>query len=501
MGSPVIASDVRNVTAKLEKRSDERFMAERHERWIVAIVSACIFVSVVNTSMVNVALPAIGDRFRADEASVGWLVTIYSLTFGIGTPFYGRLGDRYGLRNMFIIGLCIFVAASVLAGAAASFGILIAFRALQAAGSAAIPSLGMAMIAYVVPLERRGQAMGMSAMAVGAGSALGPTLGGALTEFASWRMVFFLSAVLGLLIPFAIRFLPAGHGDGEGEIDWFGGITLGVAIAGFMLAVAGAQRQGITSTLVLAALVAATVGTSATYWRQRAATRPFVDRLLVANRRYLLLCSIGFCTMAGNIGALVVTPFLFRDINDLSAGQIGIAMLPAAAAVTLFSRPVGKLADRVDPFMLVLTGLAVTFTTLVLMAGVGIGWSAMAFASLMMFVGVGQALISAPLSVILTASVPRRVYGAGLGIYNMSFFVGSGFGAALATAMLASRRNSETALFPFFTGSTEFSEFADAFIPSIALYAAALVLTLMAQRARPVPNQRRTVKAPPTCPE
>jgi MFS transporter, DHA2 family, metal-tetracycline-proton antiporter len=469
--------------------SEEELAAAARERWIVGIISACVFVSVVNTSMVNVALPTIGDRFDANEASVGWLVTIYSLTFGVGTPFYGRLGDRYGLRRMFVIGLCVFVVASLLAGIAASFGLLIAFRAFQAVGSAAIPSLGTAMIARVVPFDRRGRSLGLIGMAVGAGSALGPTLGGVLTQFVSWRMVFLVSALLGLLIPLSLRYLPPGRGEPDGTIDWFGGITLGMTIAGMLLAVTGLQRHGPGSALVLISTGVAIAGALLTVWRQNVAVRPFIDRSLVANRRYLLLCLIGFCTMAGNIGALVVAPFLFRDINGLSAGQIGLAMLPAAAAVAILSRPVGRLADRVEPFLLVLAGLVVTVSTLSLMAVVGIGWPAAAFAFLAMFVGVGQALISAPLSVILTGSIPQRVYGVGLGIYNMAFFVGSGFGAALATAMLAARREATESLLPVYEGSAEFREFGDAFIPSIVLFVIALIATVVAMRTRATAGQ------------
>ncbi|HUG14294.1 MAG TPA: MFS transporter [Thermomicrobiales bacterium] len=461
-------------------------IAARRERWIVWIVSACVFVSVVNTSMVNVALPTIGDHFNADEARVGWIVTIYALAFGVGTPFYGRLGDRYGLRRMFVIGLCVFVVASVLAGVAAGFGFLLACRALQAAGSAAIPSLGTAMIARAVPFERRGWALGLTSVAVGAGSALGPTLGGVLTQFASWRMVFLISALLGLLVPLTVRYLPEGPGSRRDGIDWFGGVTLGMTIAGIMLAVAGAQRQGPSSSFVLISVSVAILGAALTVWRQRVAPQPFVDHILVQNRRYLLLCAIGFCTMAGNIGALVITPFLFRDINGLSAGQIGLAMLPAAVAVAILSRPVGSLADRIDPFLLVIAGLVVTLAALSVMALVGIGWPVAAFALLAMFVGVGQALISAPLAVMLTRSVPQRAYGVGLGVFNMMFFVGSGFGAALSTATLAARRGAEQPLLPVYAGSAQFIEFSDAFIPCIALFALALALTLFARRAKPV---------------
>jgi len=452
--------------------------------WIVGIVAMCVLLTVANTSMVNVALPAIGDQFGASAARLGWLVTAYSLTFGVATPFYGRLGDRYGLRRMFVIGLCIFAAASLLAGIAPSFPLLLLARALQAFGSAAIPSLGIAMIARVIPSERRGSALGIVATAVGTGSALGPTLGGVLTQFVSWRMVFLVSAALGLLIPFCLRHLPTGRGGQLGPIDWFGGVTLGATIAGLLLGIAGIQREGLGSPLVVGSLSVAVVALGLTIWRQRTALSPFVDRVLVANRRYLLLCVIGFCAMAGNIGTLVVAPFLFKEIHGLSAGETGLALLPSAVAVTLLSRFAGKLADRVNPFMLMTGGFAVSLTTVTIMATLGVGWSAPMFAMLAVGLGVGQAFLNSPLSTTLTRTVPQRVYGSGLGIYNMLFFVGSGFGAALSTAVLDSRRDASTGL-PLYTGPSEYAEFSWAFLVAISAFASGLVLLRFAARANP----------------
>jgi EmrB/QacA subfamily drug resistance transporter len=440
--------------------------------------------SVINTTMVNVSLPEIGDHFGASPASLGWLVTLYSLTFGVATPFYGRLGDLYGLRRMFVIGLCIFVAASLLAGIAPTFALLMLFRAGQAFGSAAIPSLGIGMLARAVPEERRGRALGIVSTAVGAGSALGPTLGGGLTQLVSWRMVFLVSAMLAVLIPLCLRYLPSTRGERATPPDWLGGVTLGAAIAGIMLVTAGLQRSGATSTLVIISVLVALAGMVVTIWRQRIAENPFIERTLLANRRYLLLCVTGFCAMAGNVGALVVAPFLFEEINGLSAGETGLALLPMALAVALLSRTAGRLADRYDPFLLIIGGLFVNFVTLVLLATFAIGWPVLPFVALSTFLGIGQAFVNSPLSVILTRTIPQRIYGVGLGLYNMLFFVGSGFGAALSTALYEAREGAETTILPFYFGDERYTHISDAFLPATLVILIGLLTASAARVAR-----------------
>jgi MFS family permease len=408
--------------------------------------------------------------------------------FGIATPFYGRLGDRYGLRRMFVTGLSIFVVSSLLAGFAPAFAVLMLFRAGQALGSSAIPSLGIGMLARTVPVERRGLALGLVSAAVGLGSALGPTLGGALTQLVSWRVVFLVSSTLVLLIPLCLRELPGDAGDRRDEVDWLGGIALGTTIAAALLGIAGIQRQGATSTLVLACAAIGAGGLLLLIHRQRTTSAPFVDRALIANRRYVLLCGVGFCTMAANIGALVVLPFLFTDVYGLSSGATGLALLPSALAVAVLSRAAGRLADRVDPFRPITLGISISLATLLVMAAVAIGWPVLAFVALTAFVGIGQALMNAPMSTTLTHTVPPRIYGVGLGLYNMCFFVGGGFGAALGTALLESRAESESAILPSYSGTPEYSEFSDALLPAILVLLFALALTQVARRPAAMPD-------------
>jgi MFS transporter, DHA2 family, metal-tetracycline-proton antiporter len=459
------------------------------ERWIVWIVTATVFVSVLNTTMVNVALPTIGDVFDAGPARVAWLATLYSLVFGISTPFYGRLGDRYGLRLMFIVGMSIFVISSLVAGVVPEFWMLIVCRVGQALGSAAIPSLGIAMITRTIPGNRRGAAMGLIGASVGAGQALGPTLGGSLTEFASWRWLFLISACLVFLIPPALRRLPVDTDRNRLPVDWIGGLMLATAIAGTLLGIGSLEEQGIVSLPVLGSFSVAALAVAGTVARQRTVEYPFIERILLGNLRYVLLCAIGFLSMGAGVGAIILAPFLLERVNGLSTAVVGLVLLPQAVALTLFSRPMGRYADRYDSLMLMSIGLVINVCVVGVMATIAVGWSTLALVGLFVFLGVGQAMVNSPLSVSVTRAIPARSAGSGLGIYNMLFFVGGGFGAASATALLAARESAPEALLPVYAGAREFTEFGDAYLYSFFAFAVALLITRVASRTTSEPVQ------------
>lgn len=457
---------------------------EQRERWVVWLVTATVFLSVLNTTMANVALPTIGARFDAGPAQVGWLVTLYSLVFGITTPFYGRLGDRFGLRRMYVLGLTIFVTSSLLAALAPAFWLLVVFRAGQGLGSAAIPSLGIAMLTRTVPSERRGVALGLVGASVGAGQALGPTLGGTLTEFISWRAVFLISCVAVVLIPPARRLMSADVNPDAQPIDWFGGLALGGLIAGLLVAVGNLEGMGPASPVVLGPLAFSGLAFGLLVVRQRAAAFPFIDRLLLANPRYLALCALGFLTMASNVGAFILAPFLLEEVNGLGAALVGLTLLPQAVAVTFLSRPVGRLADRFDTLKLAAIGFSINLTVLVTLAVFAVGWPAYVLAGLFVLFGVGQAFVSSPITVSISRVVPTRATGAGLGLYNMMFFIGSSFGATASTALLAARETAAEPLLPFYRGNPLYSEFGDAYLFSVAATAVALFTIWLARRTR-----------------
>lgn len=460
--------------------------AEAASRWLVPLLAAAVFMSVLNTTMINVALPTIRDVFDVTEADSGRLATLYSLFFGIMTPFYGRLGDRYGLRRIYIIGMLIFGVSSLIASLVPTslFPLLVLFRVGQGIGSAAIPPLGTALIMRRIPSERRGASIGLIAASVGAGQAVGPTLGGTLTEFVSWRAVFLISALIMVLIPLQFRLFP-GKSDREPQpVDWFGGLALAITIGGVLLTVDGIQGQGILSSQVLLAAAIAAIALVVTIMRQRSVRLPFIDRELLANRRYVFYSVTAFMMMSSGVSTLILLPFLLEDVNGLPTAQVGLVLLSQAVVVTFLSRPVGSLADRYDAVVLSSIGLTIVLAVIGVLATVAVGWPVWAMVPLLLVFGLGQASTFAPLQTTVTRVIPGRLAGTGLGIYNMMFFVGAAFGAAISTGLLSARKG-ESSLLPLYTGASEYSYFSDAFLYG---FCAAMIGIVLLQFARRTPN-------------
>ncbi|MEO1272770.1 MAG: MFS transporter, partial [Myxococcota bacterium] len=199
---------------------------------VLALLSCVVFVAVVNGTMINVALPHIGREFGASEGLYGWLVTGYSLAFGIFSAVNGRLADIWGKRRVYMMGLVALGACSIAVSVSPSLELAIALRTLQGAGAAALPVLGTTIIKTVVPPSRRGWAIGVILSTVGVAASLGPFLGGVLVQFVSWRAVFLVPGVILLLLPVAMRILPRSlDARQDTGFDVIGALLMGVGIA------------------------------------------------------------------------------------------------------------------------------------------------------------------------------------------------------------------------------------------------------------------------------
>jgi MFS transporter, DHA2 family, metal-tetracycline-proton antiporter len=454
-----------------------------YERLIVYFIAGCVFISVLNTNMFNVALPSIGREFDVTPGGLGWVVTSYSLVFGIGTPFYGRLADIYGLRRMFMIGLTIFSIGSLACMFAPEYELLIVARIIQAAGTAAIPALGTAAVFRAIPAERRGAATGITAAMVGIGSAIGPSLGGAITEIISWRGLFIFGALLIIAVPMSKRIMHEDEPDGKASLDLPGGFFLGFMIAGLLIGMTNLESYGVASPWVLGPWFVSALSLLLLNYRIRNADDPFIPPDLLAHSDYRMLVFIGFAMLLTHMGTLVTIPLLLDRVNEISSAQIGLIMLPSAVVLSIVGPISGRLTDRIGALLPMRAGIAISFTALFLMSSFGAGSSGWIVMLILLLTGLGMGLANSPMINSVSLILPQSRTGLGVSIFHMTFFLGGAFGATMITSVIDYRTTSSNALNILHSGGGV--EFSDAFLVPLTICGIALILAMIIHIPKP----------------
>ncbi len=437
-------------------------------RSLLAITLSAVFVSVMTQSLINVVVPVIGEDFGASEGQVGWVITGYLLVFAVGIPLYGRISDLYSLRRTFSLGLLGLAAGSVVCALAPNLPVLVAGRILQAAGSSAIPALGFAAIAGVLPPGKRGSALGLLSSSVGVGAAVGPIVGGLIAGFADWRILFYGTLSLALLLAVAAWcVLPdmalGGDATKNRSFDLPGGLFLALASGLALFGVTQGQAAGFSSASSWGSFLLAAFAALLFAWRIRRADEPFVSPSLFRNGAFLAGALVGFFAMFANLSGLVLAPFLLSGVNGLSSIGVGLALVPGAVALALLSPVAGQLSDRIGARVPIYAGLLIMLLSVLFLSSFGAGASAVLVAVGMLGLGIGFAGVNSPAANATAATLRGGETGVGLGIYQMLFFLGGGFGPAIAGAFLAARREiGAGALNPFY--SLNASPYSDAFL-------------------------------------
>jgi len=447
-------------------------------RLLIGVLVSGVFVSVLNSSMVNVVVPVIGRDFGVTEAPVGWVITGYLLAYAVGIPLYGRAADVFSIRRAFIVGLAIFAAGSLVCVLSPTLWALVLGRIVQGAGGAAIPALSSVSVARILPPGERGSALGLIVSSVGIGGAVGPIVGGAVGTLAGWHYLFIGTLVLTLaLVPAAIYVLPAEGPEDVQGFDLPGGILIGLAAGLFLFGITQGQVAGFGSASSWGSFIGAALAAAGFGWRIRHAAEPFVSPTLFRNGAYVATVVVGYFCMLANVSALVFVPLLVSEVNGLSPGQAGLVLTPSAVFLAVLSPIAGRLSDRIGVRPLIVTGLLAMLFSVFFLSTFAPGASPV-FAALGMFgVGVGFALANSPNVNAAAASLPPDEVGAGLGIFNGAFFLGGGTGPAVVGALLAARRETGAeALNPLYAQLN--APFSDAFLVLTVALLIALTATI-----------------------
>lgn len=318
---------------------------------LLKILVVTLIFSVMNGTMFNVALPEIGKEFNLVPSQVSWIMTSYMVVYAVGSIVMGKLADKYRLKDLLTYGLLIFALGSLIGLLASEFWIIILGRVIQAAGASVLPATAMIIpIRYFAP-EKRGRALGTSAVGLALGNALGPVAAGLITSFGSWRLMFVLSLLPLLTLPFFRKYLDNARGK-AGSIDVLGGGLLAAAVAIFLLAITQMQLWLFLGGLVLLALFII---------RIRKAEEPFIKPVLFRNKTYSIGLLLAFTTTAMSFSMTFMTPQFLATVNGLSPSTIGFVLVPAAIASAIMGRKGGRLADDRGNFVLVFVASVLLF--------------------------------------------------------------------------------------------------------------------------------------------
>jgi EmrB/QacA subfamily drug resistance transporter len=407
--------------------------------WTLAAVCVPLFAVCVNTTAINTALPAIAQDFHSTQASLQWVVNAYVLAAAALVVTCGDLGDIYGRRRVFVYGIGLYAVASVVIALSTGPPMLIAGRALQGLGSAVIVPVSLSIIGVSFAPERRTGAIGIWAAIVGLGFALGPLIGGFLTDALSWQWVFWLNLPLSaaaIVFVFA-RVAESRDEDRKLSVDVPGVVLLGLGSFALVLALNEGRGSGWTSPLVLGLFGAAAV--------------LLLTFRLIEPRRPSPLVTFAFfrrpAFLAANVGTFVVTFVLFGVFyvynlylqNDLlfdySAVKSGAALLPLSLALFGVSLVVGRLVQRFGARGPVTVGFLGTALGLYLVSQVDVGSTYADLWPGFLIAGLGMGLVNGPTSAAAVSAVPEDRAGEASGVVNMARYLGGAFGVAVTAVV------------------------------------------------------------------
>ena len=456
--------------------------------WTFAVTAVALFMVTLDNLVVTTALPVIRRDLHADLQQLEWTVNAYTLTFAVLLLTGAALGDRFGRRRLFSLGLALFTLGSAAAALAPTASALIAARAVQGAGAAVVTPLTLTILSAAVPASRRGVALGAWGGIGGLAVALGPIVGGAVVQGISWQWIFWLNVPIGLVLaPLARLRLAESHGPAT-HLD-LRGLALGSAgLFGVVWGLVRANGLGWTSPEILVSLLAgAAVVAAFVIYELRVAT-PMLPMQFFRSPSFALANAASLFMFFGMFGSIFLLAQFFQTVQGLSPLDSGLRILPWTAMPILVAPTAGALSDRINGRTLMALGLT--------LQAAGLFWIAMMtspgspysdFVIPFVLSGMGMGLFFAPVANLVLSTVRPEQEGQASGANNAI----RELGGVLGIAVLAS-------IFAHTGGYTSGTAFVAGVVPAITVGAAVVLAGAVAAAA--IPSRRRAA-APATVPE
>ncbi|MDX6455872.1 MAG: hypothetical protein QOD48_1979 [Gaiellaceae bacterium] len=422
------------------------FADENKKWWTLGAVAFGLFMIMLDNTIVNVALPAIEHSLHMSIASLEWIVTAYALTFAALLITGGKLGDMFGRRRMFIVGLVVFTLASLACGLAPSAGFLIGARAVQGIGAALMKPATLSIITATFPPKERGQAIGIWAGVSALALAIGPLLGGLIVDNINWHWIFYVNVPVGIVgIVVSYFFITESRDTShEQSIDLPGLVTSGASLLALSYALIEGNKHGWTSPEILGLFVGAAVLLAAFILLEMRQRLPMLDLSLFKIGSFVGANLVAMLVSLGMFGVFFFISLYVQNVLGYSPTKAGAIFLPMTILIILVAPIAGKLSDRIGSRWLMGAGMTIVGVSLLLYQRIGLHTGFWSLLPQLMLGGLGMALTMSPMTSAAMSSVPVDKAGVGSGVLNSFRQMGGSLGIALMGAILLSYEHPTT---------------------------------------------------------
>jgi EmrB/QacA subfamily drug resistance transporter len=412
--------------------------------WLVPLIVLIfgMFMSVLDTSIVNVALPTIQKDFGAATEDIQWIATAYTLALGVIVPLSGWLGERLGMTRVYLFSLIGFSAASALCGLAWNLPSLIAFRILQAVPGGVLPVITMTMLYAIVPREKIGSAMGIYGLGVIVGPAIGPTLGGYIVEYLDWRLIFYINVPFGIMGAVAgYLLLPRMPASSTRRLDWWGFLTIGSGLFALLLATSKAEDWGWSSYKVMLLLTFAALALALFVVIELERDEPLLD-LRVFTVWPFVNSLLLICVLSVGLNAILFyLPLFMQTGQGLQALHTGVTLLPEALMMAVVMPIAGTLYDKIGPRWPAAIGLLIAAYGTYLLCGINPNMTQRDVVIWTCVRAMGNGLAMMPIMTAGLSAIPARFSSSGSPVNNIAQRVSGSLGISLLTVLATTQQD------------------------------------------------------------
>ncbi|MGY0373413.1 MFS transporter [Clostridium sp. JNZ J1-5] len=410
-------------------------------RWIILFnIVMMTFMSCLDSSIVNVALPVMANKLDVSMASIEWVVTSYLIVISSTILIFGRLGDVKGKTRIFKFGIILFTIGSLMCGISTSLFFLVVARVLQAIGAAGTMSTSQGIITHVFPSNERGRALGISGTSVALGTMVGPPLGGFIVSVLSWKYIFLINVPIGLITFFmGTKILPKPQENIKEKLDIKGAILFITAIVLIFGSLIQGQNVGYNNPTIILGFVVGILAMVVFIVIEKRVEYPLLQLSIFENKLFSLSIFCGFISFVAISCPNIIQPFYLQKVMKLSPSVTGILMIAFPVVLAIVAPVSGYLSDKIGSELLTFLGLLFTSAGLFLMSTLNQYSNLWVLTFFVVIMSIGNGLFQSPNNSLIMSTVPKNKLGIAGSVNALVRNLGMVFGISLSTTLLYNR--------------------------------------------------------------